>query len=341
MSNIFIIAEAGVNHNGSLNSAKQLIDVAADAKCDAVKFQTFKADNLTSRMAQKCEYQIENTGISESQYDMIKNLELPYNWHEELMEYAAQRGIIFMSTPFDIESARFLYSVGIKLFKIPSGEINNVPYLEVINSFRLPVILSTGMSTIDEILFALSILKDSEVSLLHCNTQYPTMYEDVNLLAMNDIRNKTDKKVGYSDHTLGIEVAIAAVALGAEIIEKHITLDKKMKGPDHLASIEPHELAQMVLSIRNIEKSLGSSTKIPSVSELSNIKNVRKSIVAKVPIQKGERLTNDNLDVKRPMGGISPLLWYKVIGTIAESDYAKDDFIAIRLIGGQEYDRSM
>lgn len=327
MAKTFIIAEAGVNHNGDLETAIKLIDTAADAGADAVKFQTFIPRDVVSRHAKKCAYQVENTGDDSAQIDMMEKLELPFEWHKELNGYAAKRGIMFLSTPFDMESIEFLQSIDIPLFKIPSGEITNLPYLEKINSYKKDVILSTGMANIEEIKFAVSILKDCNVSLMHANTQYPTPFEYANITAMLHIKRETGLKTGYSDHTPGIEAAVAAVAIGAEIIEKHITLDKNMEGPDHRASIEPGELKDMVRMIRNVEKALGSGVKEVTVSERDNIVNVRKSIVAKKAVKKGEIFTEDNLTVKRPAVGISPLKWHEILGKAAGKDYEEDDFI--------------
>lgn len=327
MSKVFIIAEAGVNHNGDLNLAKRLVDVAVDAGCDAVKFQTFKAENVVSKNAQKAEYQKVTTSKNESQLEMIKKLELSYESFAELKKYCDNKKILFLSTPFDLESVDFLDSIDIPIFKIPSGEITNLPYLRKINNTGKKIILSTGMSNLFEIEEALNVLKDCEVSILHANTQYPTPMEDVNLLAMQTIKTKFNKEVGYSDHTLGIEVSIAAVALGATTIEKHFTLDKNMEGPDHKASLEPDELKQMVKSIRNIEKALGTGEKTPSKSETPNIEIARKSIVAKTQIKKGEIFSDKNLTVKRPAKGISPMKWDEVIGLAAHKDYDEDELI--------------
>ena len=329
---VFIIAEAGVNHNGSMDLAKNLIDVAVESGADAVKFQTFKAKNLVSKNAQKADYQKHTTDIEESQFLMIKKLELDINAHQELIAYCNSKNILFLSTPFDHDSVDLLSNLGLEIFKIPSGEITNLPYLRKIGSLNKKVILSTGMADIGEIEDALDILitagtiKDN-ITVLHANTMYPTPYEDVNLKAMLTIGNTFDIAYGYSDHTLGIEVGIAAVAMGASCIEKHFTLDNHMSGPDHKASLEPNELQDMVKSIRNIEKALGSKIKKPSKSEIPNIKIVRKSIIAKSTIQKGDLLTEDNLSIKRPGDGINPMRWDEVIGTIASQNYVKDEFI--------------
>lgn len=332
LEKVFIIAEAGVNHNGSIELAKRLIDEAADAGADAIKFQTFKAENLVTKDAKKAEYQTKTTGQDESQFDMIKKLELDYDVHKELIEYCKAKNIMFMSSPFDLESIDLLNDLGLEIFKIPSGEITNVPYLRKIGQLKKKVILSTGMSSLAEIEFALNILKEagtSDITVLHCNTEYPTPMEDVNLKAMNTIQQAFQVKVGYSDHTLGIEVPIAAVALGATVIEKHFTLDKNMEGPDHKASLEPDELKAMVRAIRNIEKAMGDGIKKPSPSEEKNKEIVRKSIVAKTTIKKGDVFTEDNLDIKRPGNGISPIFWDLLIGKVAKRDYDKDELIEL------------
>lgn len=329
---VFIIAEAGVNHNGSIDLAKKLVDVAIDSGADAVKFQTFKAESLVTRKAKKANYQRKDGDVEESQFDMIKRLELDMNAHKDLISYCKEKGIVFLSTPFDYESIDMLSDLGVEVFKIASGEITNLPYLRHIGSLGKRVILSTGMADIQEVRDALHILTDSgtlkeDITVLHANTMYPTPMEDVNLRSMTTIQKEFGVSVGYSDHTLGIEVDIAAVALGASVIEKHFTLDKEMHGPDHKTSLDPQELKMMVLSIRNIEKALGSSEKKPSPSESANIEFVRKSIVANQDIKKGDLLTNANLAVKRPLGGISPMDWDEVIGTRALRDYSIDEFI--------------
>lgn len=327
MSKVFIIAEAGVNHNGSFELAKKLIDAAADTGADCVKFQTFKADTLASKSAEKASYQQQTTDATESQYQMLKKLELPDEWHPRLMNYCREKGIMFLSTPFDVDSIDFLDSFGLECFKIPSGEITNLPYLRKINSKKKPVIMSTGMSTLNEIKEALAVLKDCKVSLLHCTTEYPCPYEDVNLKAMQTMFEAFHLPVGYSDHTQGIEVPVAAVAMGATIIEKHFTLDRNMEGPDHKASLEPDELKAMVTAIRNIEQAFGMGEKEPAECEKKNIAIARKSIVARRAIKKGELLTEDNLTVKRPGDGISPMKWDDVIGSIAMRDYSEDEKI--------------
>lgn len=328
---VYIIAEAGVNHNGNIDLAKELIRKGAEAGVDAVKFQTFKAETLVTKKAKKAEYQIENTGNSEdSQYEMIKELELDYGIHEELKAFAESKGVEFLSSAFDLDSIDLLDKLGMKFFKVPSGEITNYPYLKKIAQKGKPVVLSTGMSNLGDIEKALVVLENNgatKITVLHCNTEYPTSMEDVNLLAMNTIKNAFDIEIGYSDHTLGIEVPISAVALGARIIEKHFTLDKTMEGPDHKASLEPNELKTMVKSIRNIEKALGDGVKKPTPSEKKNIPIARKSIVAKTDIQKGENFTEENLTVKRPGEGINPMEWNNIIGKTAVKDYEEDELI--------------
>ncbi|CAH2211894.1 N-acetylneuraminate synthase [Tepidibacter aestuarii] len=332
MANVFIIAEAGVNHNGSLDIAKKLIDVAVEAKVDAVKFQSFKTEKLVSKNAQKAQYQKETTDFSENQFDMIKKLELDYEKHEDLVNYCKSKEIMFLSSPFDLESIDLLDSMGLEIFKIPSGEITNLPYLRKIGKLKKKVILSTGMATLGEIEQALNILKENgtyDITVLHCNTEYPTPIEDVNLKAMNTIKEAFKVEVGYSDHTLGIEAPIAAVALGAKVIEKHFTLDKNMKGPDHRASLNPQELKAMVRYIRNIEKAIGDGIKRPSKSELKNKDIARKSLVANCSIKKGEIFTEKNIQAKRPGKGISPMRWNEVIGKVANKDYKEDELIEI------------
>ena len=332
MNKVFIIAEAGVNHNGSIDLAKKLINVAADSGVDAVKFQTFKAATLVSKNAQKANYQKETTDSNESQFEMIKKLELDIDTHKKLIAYCKEKNITFLSTPFDHDSIDLLSGLNLKIFKIPSGEITNLPYLKHIGSLNKTVILSTGMANLGEIEDALSILIGSgtarhNITILHANTMYPTPMEDVNLRAMQTIGNAFNVSYGYSDHTLGIEVDIAAVAMGASIIEKHFTLDKNMEGPDHKASLEPHELKAMVKSIRNIEVALGSPIKQASNSEKPNMIIARKSLIANQIIKKGERFTTENLTIKRPGTGISPMQWDKIIGQVAQKDYEADDLI--------------
>jgi len=320
MSKVIIIAEAGVNHNGSMVLAKQLIDVAVDAGVDIVKFQTFSASKIVSKNAKKADYQINLTGNSETQYEMLKRLELSFENHIELLNYCKQRNIQFWSTAFDDESIELLKKIGIDSWKIPSGEITNLPFLKKIGSFSQKVILSTGMCYLNEIEEAVDVLIKSgtpknNITILHCNTEYPTPMEDVNLNAMLTIKNKLNVLVGYSDHTEGIEVAIAATAMGANVIEKHFTLDKNMEGPDHKASLEPDELAEMVKAIRNIEKAIsGNGEKKPSPSEDKNIKIARKSIHLNKNLIKGHIITSDDLIALRPGDGISPMNWDSLIG---------------------------
>lgn len=328
----YIIAEAGVNHNGSLELAFQLIEAAREAGADAVKFQSFKADKLVSSKAEKAEYQKQTTEARESQYEMIKKLELSLDDHYKLIEYCKKVGIQFLSSPFDLDSIDLLDELRLDIFKIPSGEIINLPYLRKIGKLNKNVILSTGMCDLGEIEDALDVLVENgtdinKITVLQCNTEYPTPYEDVNLNAMLTIKNSFGVKVGYSDHTQGIEVPIAAVALGAEVIEKHFTLDKNMEGPDHKASLVPNELKEMVFAIRNIEKSLGSGIKKASKSELKNKPIARKSLVAVKEIKKGELFTEENVGIKRPGNGISPMRWDEVIGKISKKDFSIDDLI--------------
>jgi N,N'-diacetyllegionaminate synthase len=332
MKKVFIIAEAGVNHNGSVEIAKQLIEVASIAGADAVKFQTFKAENLVSKNAQKAEYQKQTTDKTESQLEMIKKLELDFDTHKILINYCKEKKIMFLSTPFDNDSIKLLANLGLEIYKIPSGEITNLPYLKNIGKLGKMVILSTGMSNIGEIEKALDILIQEgtdrdNITVLHANTEYPTPMRDVNLKAMITIGNTFNVSYGYSDHTLGIEVDIAAVAMGATVIEKHFTLDKEMEGPDHKASLDPEELIKMIECIRNIEVALGTGIKKPSLSETPNIEIARKSIVANCCINKGEILTIDNLATKRPANGISPMKWDEIIGTIAIKNYIEDELI--------------
>lgn len=332
MQKVYIIAEAGVNHNGDLNTAKKLIDEAKKAGADAVKFQTFKAENLASKTALKAAYQKQTTDSKQSQYEMLKALELSIESHTKLIEHAKNIGIEFLSTPFDIDSANLLFELGLSKFKIPSGELTNLPLLRTIAKFKKPIILSTGMATMAEIRDAFNILTTNvaleDITILHANTEYPTPFCDVNLKAMVSIGAEFGVKFGYSDHTLGIAVPIAAVALGASVIEKHFTLDKTQPGPDHKASLEPNELAQMVAGIRAIELALGDGIKSPSPSEIKNINIARKSIVAKFDIKKGEIFTDDNITTKRTTPvGISPMKWDKIIGTLAQKNYKKDEII--------------
>ncbi|MFA7239045.1 MAG: N-acetylneuraminate synthase [Sulfuricellaceae bacterium] len=351
---IFIIAEAGVNHNGSLDVAKQMIDAAAEAGADAVKFQTFKAEQVVSRHAPKAEYQQRTTGVEESQLDMIRKLELSESDHVALIDHARCLGIEFLSTPFDSASLAFLVdSLGLTTIKIPSGEITNAPFLLEIAHCAKRVILSTGMSMLGEVETALGVLAfgfsgqdippaiaafenaygsamgrsalQSRVAVLHCTTEYPTSFADVNLRAMVTLRQAFGLPVGYSDHTPGIAIPIAAVALGAKIIEKHFTLDRNLSGPDHKASLEPEELKQMVRSIREVEMALGSSVKQPAVSELKNRSVARKSLMIAHDIRKGELFTRNNLAVKRPGDGVSPIHYWEWLGRVSDRDYRQDD----------------
>lgn len=328
----FIIAEAGVNHNGNIELAKQMIDAAAEAKADAVKFQTFKSEKLVVKNASKAEYQKRTTSSDETQLEMLKKLELDVEAHNILCNYCKDKNIMFLSTAFDMDSIDLLNNIGIEIFKIPSGELTNYPYLRKIAQLKKKVILSTGMSYLKEIEEAVNVLKENgadDITVLHCSTEYPTPMKDVNLNAMKTIEEKLNVNVGYSDHTLGIEIPIAAVAMGAVVIEKHFTLDRNMEGPDQQASLEPHELKEMVKNIRNIELALGSKEKKPSKSEFKNIPIVRKSIVAKRKITKGEVLDEKNLICKRPGTGISPMRWNEVIGKKASKDFEEDELISL------------
>ena len=335
MKRTLIIAEAGVNHNGDLAKAKALIDKGAEAGVDYVKFQTFKAEKLVTKQAQRAAYQDKNTQNNDSQYEMLKKLELSQTIHQELIDYCKQKGVKFLSTGFDNEALAFLSQLGVTIAKVPSGEITNLPYLRQVASLFPEVILSTGMATIAEIKDAVKVLTDEGISkekitILHCNTEYPTPMEDVNLKAMLHIQRELGVSIGYSDHTLGIEVPIAAVALGATVIEKHFTLDKTLPGPDHKASLEPDELTAMVSAIRNIEKAIGGSDlKEVSKSEEKNKPIARKSIVASTNIKKGDIFTPENLTVKRPGTGISPMQWDEVIGKEAKRDFQEDDLIEL------------
>jgi N,N'-diacetyllegionaminate synthase len=331
MSRVLIIAEAGVNHNGCVETAKKLIDAAADAGADYVKFQTFKSENLVTKQAKQAEYQVKQAK-DESQLAMLKKLELKQDDHFLLIDYCAERGIKFLTTPFDFESLEFVKSLNLGLWKIPSGEITNYPYLQKIGILNDKVILSTGMANLDEIKASVKLLIDSgtdlkNIRVLHCNTEYPTPFEDVNMKAMGTIKQEIGVDIGYSDHTLGIEIPIMAVALGATVIEKHFTIDKSQPGPDHAASLEPDELKKMVSAIRNIENSFGSGIKQPSPSEKKNTINIRKSIVANTSIKKGELFSAEILTTKRPATGRSPMEWDQLIGTTAEKDYEADENI--------------
>jgi N,N'-diacetyllegionaminate synthase len=334
MNKTLIIAEAGVNHNGSLEIAHKLIDTAKEAGADYVKFQTFKAEKIVSRFTEKADYQKETTSSNESQLEMVKKLELDVDAHNDLMAYCKHSGIEFLSTPFDLDSIELLHQLGLSIFKIPSGEITNYPYLKALAKFNKKVIISTGMATLGDIEGALITLTENgtdyqNITILHCNTEYPTPFEDVNLNAIQTIRQAFKLPVGYSDHTLGIEIPIAVVALGATVIEKHFTLDRNLPGPDHKASLEPSELKMMVLAIRNVEQALGSGIKQPSPSEKKNMLIARKSIVAARAIEKDEEFTEENITTKRPGNGISPMRWNEVIGLKAKKDFFFDEKIVI------------
>lgn len=332
---VLIIAEAGVNHNGSIDTAKKLIDAAANAGVDYVKFQTFKADKLVTKSASRANYQDSNTRDKDSQFEMLKKLEISEEMHLELIHYCESKNIKFLSTAFDLESLSFLKSLGLNLAKIPSGEITNLPYLRAMAKLFPEIILSTGMANMDEIKAAFQVLiengtKHESITILHCNTEYPTPMEDVNLKAMLDIQEQLKTKIGYSDHTLGIEVPIAAVALGAKVIEKHFTLDRNLPGPDHKASLEPEELKAMVTAIRNIERAIsGSGIKELSPSETKNKPIARKSIIASQNIKKGEVFSEVNLSIKRPGTGINPMRWDEILGRKAIKDFKEDDLIEI------------
>ena len=332
--NVLIIGEAGVNHNGDLNIARKLIDVAVEAGVDMVKFQTFITEEGITGNAEKAKYQLSATDKKETQFEMLKKLELDREAHEELIRHCNHKGIRFLSTAFDHPSIDLLNELNIPLYKVPSGEITNLPYLRHIGRMGKPVILSTGMATLKEVEDAINVLRESgtpkgEITVLHCNTSYPTPMEDVNLKGMLTIRDELEVKVGYSDHTLGIEIPIASVAMGASVIEKHFTLDRGMEGPDHKASLDPCELKAMVNAIRNIENALGDGVKRPSSSEMKNKSVARKSIVAARDILEGEIFTKEDLVVKRPGTGISPMKWDEIIGTIAQRDFSKDEAIEV------------
>lgn len=329
---VYIIAEAGVNHNGKFELAKRMIEVAKASGVDAIKFQTFQAEKLVTTQTMKAEYQKKTTKKSETQLDMLRKLQLSQEEFIQLKEYCNLIGIEFLSTPFDMESLDFLKKIGLKRWKIPSGEITNLPYLIKIARTQLPVILSTGMATMEEVEEAIRNLREYgslEIALLHCTTEYPAPYEDVNLKAMMTMKEKFNLSIGYSDHTIGIEIPISAVAMGATIVEKHFTLDRNMEGPDHQASLEPDELRAMVQSIRHVEKAMGDGVKQPAESEKKNIFIARKSIVAEKKIRAGELFTTDNLTVKRPGNGISPMKWFDVLGKKALRDFEEDELIEI------------
>lgn len=325
-----IIAEAGVNHNGNFELAKQLIDKAVEAGADIVKFQTCKAENVISRYADKAEYQKKTTGEADSQLEMVRKLMLTYDEYGQLKKYCDEKGIEFLSTAFDLPSVDYLHSIGMKRWKIPSGEITNLPLLIKIASLNEPIIMSTGMSELKEVEDAIKVLKDNgatDITLLHCTTEYPAPYGDVNLKAMDTMKDAFGLPVGYSDHTKGIEVPVAAVARGACVIEKHFTLDRNMEGPDHKASLEPDELKAMVDSIRNVELSIGDGVKKVSASELKNQDIARKSIIAAKTIKAGEVFSEDNITTKRPGNGINPMHWFDLLGKTAKHDYEEDYLI--------------
>jgi len=331
---VFIIAEAGVNHNGSLSNAIEMIQVAKEAKADAIKFQTAVPDLVMTSYAQKANYQIQESEKKETQLDMIKKIHLPQNDYRKLKDECDKAGIEFMSTAFDEVSLETLEKLELKRIKIPSGEITNLPYLRKVGCTGKPIIMSTGMSNLEEISKAMDILfiagaNKNDITVLHCNTEYPTPFRDVNLQAMLSIRDEFDVNIGYSDHTLGIEVSIAAVAMGATVIEKHFTLNRKSQGPDHAASLEPEELKSMILAIRNIQKAFGDAIKKPSPSEIKNISIARKSIVASKSIKKGEKFCEDNLTVKRPGTGISPMMWDEVLGKVSPKNFNYDELISL------------
>ena len=327
-----IIAEAGVNHNGRLDLALKMVDEAKRAGADIVKFQTAIPERVISRYADKAEYQKETTGNEESQLEMCRRIHLKLSDYDIIKEYCEEVGIEFLSTPFDLESIDYLEKLGMKLWKIPSGEITNLPYLIKIAKTGKPVIMSTGMAELKEVEEAVNVLKEGgagEITLLHCTTEYPAPFDSVNLKAMNTLREKFGTKVGYSDHTTGIEVVVAAVSLGATVIEKHFTLNRNLEGPDHKASLEPEELEVMVNKIRIIEKALGDGVKRAAEAEKKNIVIARKSIVAAKDIKKGEILSEDNITTKRPGNGISPMQWFEVLGTEAIRDFGEDELIEV------------
>lgn len=330
MNKVFVIAEAGVNHNGSLDLAKRLVDIAVEAGADAVKFQTFKADKLVSKGAQKAVYQRQTTSANETQHEMIRKLELDESAHRAIISHCNEKRIMFLSTPFDHDSIDMLNDLGMSIFKVPSGEITNLPYLRHVGSLGKEVILSTGMADLGEIEDALDVLLISgiprdKITVLHATTEYPCPVDEVNLQAMQTIRHAFDVKVGYSDHTQGIDVPIAAVAMGACVIEKHFTLDRTMEGPDHKASLEPQQLKEMIIAIRRVSRAMGDGIKKPSKSEKKNIAVARKSIVASRQIKAGEVFSEANVAVKRPGGGINPMRWDEVVGQVAQRNYEEDD----------------
>ena len=332
MDKILIIAEAGVNHNGSLELAYQMVDAAKDAGADIIKFQTCIPERIITSTAEKADYQKKATGNNESQLEMLRKLMLSFDDFVALEKYCRKKEIVFLSTPFDLESINFLTELGCNLWKIPSGEVTNYPYLVKIAQTKKPVIMSTGMCTMDEISDSLQVLRDNgskDITLLQCTTEYPTPYSDVNLRAMESMKTHFSTKVGFSDHTPGFEIAIAASAMGATVIEKHFTLSRSMEGPDQKASLEPNELKIMINSIRNVEAALGTGVKNPLAEESSNARAARKSIVAKRFIHKGEYLTDDNITTKRPATGLSPMMWLQVIGTSAIRDFMEDELLEI------------
>ncbi|WP_117168493.1 N-acetylneuraminate synthase [Paraliobacillus sediminis] len=326
---VFVIAEAGVNHNGSLEIAKKLVDKAKESGADCIKFQTFISKNLASKSAKKANYQT-SEDASESQLEMLEKLELSFSSFKELRRYCDSKGIMFLSTGFDSDSVDFLQELGMEIWKVPSGEMTNLPYLVKVASFKKPIILSTGMGTIEDVQASMDVLLEhgaQDITILHCTTEYPTPYNEVNLRAMDTMHKKFNVPIGYSDHTEGIEIPVAAVALGATIIEKHFTLDRSMEGPDHRASLEPDELKAMIQGIRHIEVAIGTGDKVPSISERKNMSVARKSIVAKRKIQNGEKFSDENLTVKRPGNGISPMKWFEVIGKKAIRNFEEDELI--------------
>lgn len=326
---VFVIAEAGVNHNGSLEIAKKLIDKAKESGADCIKFQTFISKNLASKSAKKANYQT-SKDATESQLEMLEKLELSFRSFKELRRYCDLKGIMFLSTGFDSDSVDFLQELGMEIWKVPSGEMTNLPYLVKVASFKKPIILSTGMGTIEDVQASMDVLLEygaQDITILHCTTEYPTPYNEVNLRAMDTMHKKFNVPIGYSDHTEGIEVPVAAVALGATIIEKHFTLDRSMEGPDHRASLEPDELKAMIQGIRHIEVAMGTGDKVPSISERKNMSIARKSIVAKRKIRNGEKFSDENLTVKRPGNGISPMRWFEVLGKKAMRDFEEDELI--------------
>lgn len=332
LSKVLVIAEAGVNHNGNIDLAYKMVDAAKEAGADIIKFQTGKPEQVISRFAKKADYQKATTDQNESQLEMCRKLQLSFEEYGLLKKYCDKVGIRFLSTPFDLDSIDFLKGIRCDLWKIPSGEVTNLPYLIKIAETQAPIIMSTGMCTLDEVSAALQVLKEhhaGDISLLHCTTEYPAPYENVNLKAMGRMKDVFGLEVGYSDHTEGIEVSIAAVAMGASIIEKHFTLDRQMEGPDHKASLEPEELFQMIQGIRHIEQAMGTGEKRPARSEQKNMVAARKSIVAFCPIRAGEIFSERNLTAKRPGNGISPMRWYEVLGQKADRDYAEDEMIEI------------